>query len=156
MTTSPSMQLPDESMATSAGRARPGVAVLALTISVSALAGAVGLATGTLALSTDLNERLPFASPVFGGMALAVIVALPFAVVAVMAWRGDERADLVAAGAGALLVGWIVVQLAFLRSLSFFHPLYAAVGGLFVWFGRGAVARTVHAPHRRSRQEAVR
>lgn len=154
MTTPPSTQIADGSIPTAAGRARRGLAVLALVVSVSALAGAVGLATGTLALSPDLNERLPFASPVFGGIALAVIVGLPFAVVALMAWRGDERADLAAAGAGALLVGWIVVQLAFLRSLSFFHPLYAALGGLFVWFGRGAVARTVHAQHRRSRQEA--
>jgi hypothetical protein len=27
-----------------------------------------------------------------------------------------------------LLMGWIVVELAFIRSLSFFHPLYFLVG----------------------------
>lgn len=130
-------------------KARRGVAVVALANSVAALAGAVGLATGTLSLDGDLDERLPFASPVFGGVALAVIVAVPFAVVAAMAWHGDERGDLAAAGAGVLLVGWIVVQLAFLRSPSFFHVLYVAVGGLFVWLGRGALARAADVRHRR-------
>jgi uncharacterized membrane protein len=136
-------------MITRARARRRGVAVLALTNVVAALGGAVGLATGTLALGDDLNERLPFASPVLGGIALAMIVAVPFAVSALAAWRGDPRADLATAVAGVVLIGWIVVQLAFLRSVSFFHPLYAAVGGLFVWLGRGAFARAVHARPRR-------
>ena len=30
--------------------------------------------------------------------------------------------------AGAATVAWIIVQLAFIREVSFFHPLYAAIG----------------------------
>ena len=34
---------------------------------------------------------------------------------------------------GLLLIGWILVQVLFLRELSFFHPFYLAVGvGLVV------------------------
>ncbi len=132
------------------------LAVLAMANALSAFGGAVGLATGALALEGDLDQRLPFASPVFGGIALAVFVALPFALVAVLAWRGDERADVAAAASGAVLIGWIVVQLAFLRSLSFFHVFYAAMGALFVWLGRGGTMRRTHTRHWRSHEEVVR
>jgi len=37
---------------------------------------------------------------------------------------------------GVLLIVWIAVQLAFLQSLSFFQPLYAAIGVAFVVAGR--------------------
>ena len=35
-----------------------------------------------------------------------------------------------------LLVAWIVVQLLVIRTLSFFHPTYLAIGLSFVWVGR--------------------
>jgi hypothetical protein len=38
--------------------------------------------------------------------------------------------------AGLLLVTWIVVQLLIIRTLSFFHPTYLAIGLAFVWVGR--------------------
>ena len=58
-----------------------------------------------------------------------------------LAWRGDERTDRAAVVAGGCLIGWIVVQLLFIRELSFFHPTYLAVGALFVWSGRRALGR---------------
>jgi hypothetical protein len=42
---------------------------------------------------------------------------------------------------GVLVIGWILVELAFIRELSFFHPLYLAVGGLLLWAGRPALHR---------------
>ena len=66
-------------------RRRLLVAGLAFVNALVAFGGAVGLATGALALEGDLNRRLPFASPVVGGVAVAVIVALPLAMVAVLA-----------------------------------------------------------------------
>jgi hypothetical protein len=124
-------------------RPRRTVAVLAFVNAAAALGGAVGLATGTLSLGSELDSRLPFASPVLGGIALAVIVALPLAWVGVLAWQGDERTDLALVGVGILLIGWIVVQVLFLRELSFFHPFYVAVGVLFVWLGRGVLPQRV-------------
>ncbi len=38
--------------------------------------------------------------------------------------------------AGALLVGWIVVEIAFIRELSFLQPCFALVGVVFVVIGR--------------------
>jgi hypothetical protein len=122
-------------------RRRLGLAVAGLANALAAFGGAIGLATGGLALESDLNERLPFASPVLGGIALAVVVATPFTAVAVLAWRGDERSDLAAGVTGVLLVGWIAVQLALLRAPTFLHAFYLAVGVGLVWYGRAALTR---------------
>jgi uncharacterized protein involved in response to NO len=120
----------------SAAPRRPILAVSAALAALSAYFGAVGLATGILKLDDNrLNSRLPFDSPVFGGVALACVVAVPLSVLASDAWRGDRRTDVVAVIAGVLLIGWIVVELAFLREVSFFHPTYAAIGAGFVASG---------------------
>jgi hypothetical protein len=102
---------------------------------VSAYGGAAGLVTGFLATDSTLDSRLPFASPVFGGIALACIVGVPSTLLAVHASRSDESFGRVAVVVGTLLVGWIGVELAFIRELSFFHPIYAAIGVVFVRAG---------------------
>jgi hypothetical protein len=103
---------------------------------VAALGGAWGLASGSLSIGARLEDRLPFGSPVLGGVALFLAVAVPNAVLAVLAWRGDRRTGTVAVAVGLVLIAWIAVELAFLRELSFFHPLYLGVGLLLVWLGR--------------------
>ncbi len=132
-----------------APRRRKALAVFAALVSLSAFAGTVGLATGSLGLPAELTARLPFGSALFGGIALAVVVGLPTALVAWLAWHADRRTDHASLGAGVLLVGWIVFQLLFLRELSFLHPTYLAVGVLFVWAGRRALPR--HSPVGRRR-----
>lgn len=114
---------------------RPGMAVFAGLVAVTAWFGVWGLASGALDLGEQITERLPFDSPVFGGVALGLIVALPTTVVAVLAARGDERAPDACFASGVLVVGWIVVQLAFIRELSAFHPTYVAVGLVLVAWG---------------------
>jgi hypothetical protein len=115
---------------------RRALAGVAWINAIAAIGGAVGLATGTLELGKNLNDRLPFASPVLGGIALAAVVAMPFTVVALLAWRGDDRTDTAAMIAGALLIGWIIVQLALLRAPSVLQAIYAAVGVAFFLYGR--------------------
>lgn len=69
--------------------------------------------------------------------------------VVVLAWRGDPRTDLATAVDGVLLIGWILVELAFLRELSYFHPAYLLVGvSLVVWGHRalGDLARWARHP----------
>lgn len=117
-------------------RARRVLAVLAALVAISAYGGAIGLAGGGLSIGSDLEARLPWGSPVLGGIALAMLVGMPFTVLAGAAWRGTRRTNETAMGAGALLVGWIAVELAFIRELSIFHPLYAAIGIAFVLAGR--------------------
>ncbi len=105
---------------------------------IAAVGGAWGLGSGALSIGARLEARLPFGSATLGGLALFLAVAVPNAVVAVLAWRGDRRTGAAAVATGVLLVVWILVELAFLRELSFFHPLYVAVGLAMVWLGRRA------------------
>jgi hypothetical protein len=126
---------------TSASPPRPhrGLSIAALVVASSALGGALGLATGAVALGAELNGRLPFASPVLAGAALLVAVAVPFFVVAWMAWRGAPGVEQLAFLAGLALAGWIVVQLVVIRELSFFQPLYLVIAVAFMAVRRRAV-----------------
>ncbi len=65
-----------------------------------------------------------------------LVIAVPFGVLAARAWRGDARAGATSMVAGVVTVGWIVVQLAFIREFSVFQPVYAAVGVAFFLTGR--------------------
>lgn len=114
---------------------RPWLAVTAGLMAASALIGAAGLVSGFIDMGDRLNSRLPFGSPVFGGLALSVVVGLPFFLVASYAWNGDRRSGEAALVAGSLLVLWIVVELAFIRELSFLHPLCAVIGAAFAIVG---------------------
>ncbi len=135
------------------------LAAFAALNALSAWFGVVGLVGGGLSFGEELDQRLPFDSLVLAGFALAVVVALPSTVLAVLAWRGDPRTAAAATGLGVLLIGWIVVQLLFLQSFSFFHPLYAAIGVAFLVAGRrmarrpGTPDRPAGRPASRSRQK---
>ena len=113
-----------------------GLAVSAGLVAFSAWAGAAGLVLGFLDLGAEATNRLPFDSPVLGGIALIMTVAVPMTVVAIMAWRGDPRTGPVTVLAGILQVWWIIVELAFIRIVSFFHPIYLAIGVAFIVAGR--------------------
>ena len=112
---------------------------LAAFIGLNALAawgGAIALMTGVIAMGDTLNDRLPFASPVLGGLALAAIVAAPLTFLALEAWEGAEATATSAMTCGVLLIGWIVVQFAMLRAFSAFQPFYFVVGAALVVWGR--------------------
>jgi hypothetical protein len=102
-------------------------------VAISAYGGAAGLITGWLRPSSSMTARLPLHSPVFAGIALACVVAVPAKVVAVLAWRRHPRDRDAAAVAGVLLVGWIVVELAVVRQFSALQVVYGLAGlGLIV------------------------
>ena len=103
---------------------------------LAAVGGAWGLASGVLTLGATAESRLPGASPLLAAVALTAAVAVPNAVLAVLAYRGDARTGVVAEAVGAILVVWIIVELAFIREASLFHPLYLAIGLLMVRLGR--------------------
>jgi len=105
----------------------------------SAWAGAIGLTTGAIGLGAALNQRLPFESPVAAGVALALIVAAPTSVLALLASRRDLRTGPAALTVGMLLVAWIVVQVLFLRAFSFFQPVFFAVGVWLALEGRALI-----------------
>jgi len=102
----------------------------------AAWAGALGLVSGALDLTKPIEHRLPLHSPVFGGVALAMVVAVPCTVTASMAWRRESRAGVVGELSGWLLFAWILVEVAFIRKFSPLQPICASLGGLLVILGR--------------------
>ncbi|MGZ4794374.1 MAG: hypothetical protein ACXV8T_00625 [Acidimicrobiia bacterium] len=124
---------------------RPVLAVVGALDAVAAWAGAAGLVTGFLTLGRTVERRLPFGSPVLGGLALAAIVAVPSTALAWFAWRGDRRTGPVAVLSGGLLIGWIVGQVLVIRELSWFHPTYLVIGAGLVGAGRRPSRRTEEA-----------
>ncbi len=130
---------PETSLASGRHR-RAGLSAFAAFVAVSAYGGALALATGVLELGTTIDHRLPFHSPVLGAVALAIVVGVPATVVARLAWCGEPRTGAAATVAGALLVAWIAVELAFIRELSWLQLFYVLAGGTLVVAGRRRVA----------------
>ena len=116
-------------------RRRLPIATVAALMAASAWYGATGLITGYLAAPDGLVARLPFASPGFGGAALAVVVAAPTTITTVAALRRRSSAGGWAVFSGVLLVGWIVVELGVVREFSPLQPLCAAGGTALVMLG---------------------
>jgi hypothetical protein len=122
-------------MQSKAGWSRRLLLLLAVLNGTAALAGAWGLMSGVIDLGPSLTERLPWESPVVAGVALALLVAAPNLWLAALAIRRGRETGLVGIAVGASMVVWILVQLAFIRELSFFHPLYLAIGLVMIWAG---------------------
>ena len=104
-------------------------------VSASAVAGAVGLATGTLDLTDPVAARLPLGSPVLGGAALAAHVGAPYALLAARSFRGAPSTPATAVVCGGVLLGWIAVEYGFIREFSPLQPAFAVVGAAFVAAG---------------------
>jgi hypothetical protein len=122
---------------------RVALAAYASFIALSAYFGSIGMISGLLPVGASLAERLPFHSPVFGGIALALIVGLPASFVAALSWRRHPRTPDATALAGLLLVGWIAVEVAIAREFSVLQVVYAAAGAGLIALGNVAVLRQV-------------
>ncbi len=96
-------------------------------LAVGAFGGAVGLILGGIDLG-DAADHLPFGSPVLGGVALGLVCGVLPTVVAVGAWRRRSWAPLGHVVVGAALVGWVVVQVAFIGLQSWLQVSYAVFG----------------------------
>ena len=116
-------------------RRRFGVAGYAAFVSASAYFGAIGLATGLLPIDATMSANLPFHSPVFGAIALALIVGVPTSLLAWLAGQGHPRTADAATIAGLLLVGWIVVEVAIIREFSVLQVVFAGAGAGLIALG---------------------
>jgi hypothetical protein len=125
---------------------RGSLTFLAVLNCVAALGGAWGLASGSLDLGPTVTGRLPWGSSTGAGIALGVLVALPNAALAAVAWRRGRHTGLLGIAVGTALVAWILVELAFIRELSLFHPLYVAVGAAMVLAGLRVVRLDLGVP----------
>jgi hypothetical protein len=117
-----------------ARRWRLAVGVVAGLNAVAAFGGAFGLVSDWLTLG-DLTDRLPFGSTVLAGLALAVLVCLPQSALAVLAFRRSSATAAASLLVGALLVLWILLEVAFLHVLAGLQVAYLLVGIVQVGLG---------------------
>jgi protein-S-isoprenylcysteine O-methyltransferase Ste14 len=103
---------------------RLAAALITGAIALSGYAGVVGLLGGEISFGDTIDARLPFGSLFMAGLALLAIVAVPMTVASVAAGRGMRYSADIVFGAGLVLVGWIAVELAFIKAYSWFHPTY--------------------------------
>lgn len=108
---------------------------------MSAWVGAVGMAGGFFPLGNSVSARLPFHSPVFGAVALAIAVAAPTSAAATLVWRAHPRAGTAISLAGLLLVGWIGVELLVIGQFTWLQPVCAVTGLAMMLLGNRAVVR---------------
>jgi len=115
-------------------RVRRGLVVLEGLLAAGAGLGGLGLVTGGIDLG-DATSDLPFASPVPAAVALVLVNGLVPLVVAVGALRRRGWADGGHIAVGVALVGWIVVQVAFIGLGSWLQVAYALYGAVVVALG---------------------
>ena len=124
---------------------RAALTTFAGSVAASAWFGAIGMVSGLLPVEATLADRLPFDSPVFGGIALALVVAVPTTVASVLEWRGNARAGAMLTLAGVLLVGWIAVEIAVVRQFSPLQVICAVAGAGLALVGDRATLRQIGA-----------
>jgi hypothetical protein len=112
-----------------------GTAALTGIIALSAYAGVVGLVGGAISFGDTIDARLPYQSLFFAGMALLLVVGVPMSAAAAGCIRDLRSASELVIGAGLLLVAWIAVELAFIKSYSWFHPTYLGLAILVLISG---------------------
>jgi hypothetical protein len=103
--------------------------VVDLFLAVSAIVGAIGLVAGFMNVPLSVLHGTPFADFTVPSLLLGVAVggsALAAAAIAVFGPRRYER--LASAGAGCIMTGWMIVEVALIGLGSWLQPLYFALG----------------------------
>jgi menaquinone-dependent protoporphyrinogen oxidase len=99
---------------------------------LTAVLGGIGLVTAPRGSPSvpplSVLEATPFGSFLVPGLVLLLVVGGGNLVAAVMEARRLRYAELAAAAGGALVTGWIVVQMALIGVISWMQLLYLAVG----------------------------
>lgn len=119
---------------------------LELFVALSAVAGGFGLMSSRrgdrLGMSPDILAGTPFPDFFIPGLLLFAIVGLGSAAAFVAVAAGSRWAPHISLAVGAVLAGWILVQVALVGYLSPLQPLYLAVGLTIAWLS----ARWLRAP----------
>lgn len=108
---------------------RTALIVVDLFLAVSAIVGAIGLVVGFMNIPLSVLNGTPFADFTVPALVLGIVVggsALAAAAIAVFGPRRYET--LASAGAGCIMAGWMIVEVALIGLGSWLQPLYFAVG----------------------------
>ena len=112
-------------LVTSVRHPRRLLAVGEAVLAAGAVAGSIGLVTGSLDMGRSITSRFPFGSAVVAGTALLAVVGVPMTVASVDA----------ALVAGLLLMGWIVVEVVVIRTFSWLQPACFTAGAVIAIAG---------------------
>lgn len=115
-------------------RLRRTLTALEALLVLGAFGGAVGLMSGALDVG-ETAQDLPWQSPVLAGVALGLINGVFPAAVMVLARRHHRWAPAGHVLVGVALMGWIVVQVAFIGLNSALQVLYFVYGAVVAAMG---------------------
>ena len=109
---------------------RTGLGILELVVGAAAVYGGVAVMRDGMGMPSRWLAGTPFTSWLLPGLALLLIVGgsqLTAALALLRDWRGARP---VAIGSGAVLMGWIAVQLLVLQRFHPMQPTMFVLGGL--------------------------
>jgi len=116
-----------------------GLGALQAFIGLGALAGGFMLVKdpsgGALGLPTSLLEGSPFQDYLIPGIFLLVVNGLGSMIGAGLSFARRRSAQETAMALGAILVGWIVIQVVIISSFHWLHLLYFILGVLELGMG---------------------
>ncbi|MBF6234891.1 hypothetical protein [Nocardia farcinica] len=93
-----------------------------------AYAGAVGLVGGGADLDAHVIERLPFRSPGLAGILLALLVAVPMSLTAVLSLRSHPATAYAAVLSGSILTCWVAVQPFVIGEVNWLQFVFGVLG----------------------------
>ncbi len=109
-----------------------GLGCLQLFIGIGAVAGGFGLVSApngsALGIPLELLEHSPFQDYFIPGLVLLVVNGLGNLAGGILTLRRSRTAGEVAIALGTFLVLWIVLQVAFFRTVSWLHVVYFVIG----------------------------
>lgn len=105
---------------------RRRLAGLAAVMGANALGGSWYALAGAEGVPLEWLDGTPFRDYTVPGIVLGTVVGGSQLASAVALWRGTTHARAIAGGAAAILLGWIVTQLAMIGYVSFLQPLVLA------------------------------
>ena len=105
-------------------------------VAVGAVFGGIGLITDTLGMQSDWLSGTGFSSWVWPGVFLLLAIAAPMTAAAIGEWSKQPWAYAISVTAGAVLIGWIVVQWLIIGKYFFLQPTMLAVGLLVLLLAR--------------------
>ncbi|MGZ4303462.1 MAG: hypothetical protein ACXVEW_00255 [Solirubrobacteraceae bacterium] len=111
------------------------IACLGAVTAAGAAGGSIYGLRGAPGFPREWLEGSPFRDHRVPSLILGVVVGGSSAASAVAARRDTDHAGVLAVGAGAILTGWIVAQLAMIGPRSFLQPLMGAVGVTMIVLG---------------------
>jgi hypothetical protein len=112
--------------------ARVALGAVEAFVAVGAVYGSIMLIADAWRLDPAMLRHLPVETWVLPGVALAVLVALPYAAAGALVAIGHSMARVVSLLAGSLLVGWIVAQIVLIQQYFVLQPVMGLCGLLTI------------------------